>query len=377
MSKSDFDVAVIGAGPAGSATARRIALHGRLVALIERSRFDEPRVGESLAPEVQPLLAELGVWQEFLALESLPSHGTLSLWGEATPQVHSHLTSVWGCGWHVDRLALDRMLAEAARSAGAVLLCPTTLVRCDRSADGWVLELQERSDDSSKQHSFRLRANVVIDATGRAAGLASWVGAQRFLFDHLVGVATEFTGIDTFREGYVMVETTSDGWWYSAPVPDGRMMVMLMTDGDLCGRADLGSNPAWCGRLQTAGATRARVAEGTPSWGPRVFSAISQRLHRRHKRTPWLAVGDAALAVDPISGSGVVRALRTARACAETALTLLDSQMLDAIEAYEAERDLECTTYLYERALYYGIEQRWQGSEFWQRRAALAQVSMI
>lgn len=373
-----FDVAIVGTGPAGSATARRLSLHGCRVALIERSRFDSPRVGESLAPAVQPLLAELGVWHQFLALKPLPSHGTRSLWGEATPQVHSHLISPWGCGWHVDRLAFDSMLAEAARTAGAALLCGTTLVRCDGSADGWVLNLLNRSDEGPEQHTFRLRASVVIDATGRAASLAPWVGAQRFLLDHLVSVATQVTGIDTAREGYVMVETTADGWWYTAPVPDGRMMVMLMTDGDLCGRADLASQPAWYSRLQTAEATYARVAGAAPSWGPRVFSAISHRLRRREQRTPWLAVGDASLAVDPISGSGVVRALRSARAGAETALALLEGRTPHTIEAYEADSDIECTTYLHERALYYGIEQRWQESAFWQRRAAaVAQVAMM
>jgi flavin-dependent dehydrogenase len=150
------------------------------------------------------------------------------------------------------------MLAEGARMAGAALFCGTTLVRCDGSADGWVLKLLERSDDGSEQQTLCLRANVVIDATGRAARLAPWVGAQRFLLDHLVSVVTQFNGIDTTREGYVMVETTPDGWWYTAPVPDGRMMVMLMTDSDLCGRADLASHSAWYDRLETAQATRAR-----------------------------------------------------------------------------------------------------------------------
>jgi flavin-dependent dehydrogenase len=373
---TEFDIAIVGAGPAGAATARRLAQYGCRVVLLERSRFDIPRIGESLAPGVQPLLTDLGVWSQFLALQPLPSYGTRSLWGEAMPQVHSHLVTPWGCGWHVDRRAFDCMLAEAARMAGASLLCGTTLVRCDGSADGWVLELVGRSDDGSAQRTFRLQAKVVIDATGRAARLAPWLGARRFLLDHLVSVTAQFDGIDTSREGYVMVETTADGWWYTAPVPDGRMMVMLMTDGDLCGRADLASHSAWYGRLQTAGATRARMAGGTRSWGPRVLSAISQRLRRREQRKPWLAVGDAALAVDPISGSGVVRALRSARAAAETVLMLLEDETPHPIEAYEADRDLECTTYLHERALYYGIERRWQESAFWQRRAAaIAQVA--
>jgi flavin-dependent dehydrogenase len=100
-------------------------------------------------------------------------------------------------------------------------------------------------------------------------------------------------------------------------------------------------------------------------------SAISQRLCRSERRQPWLAVGDAALAVDPVTGSGVVRALRSAKAASRTALALLEG-CTETIEQYETEWDGECTNYLHERALYYGAEQRWPKSAFWQRRVAAA-----
>jgi flavin-dependent dehydrogenase len=85
-------------------------------------------------------------------------------------------------------------------------------------------------------------------------------------------------------------------------------------------------------------------------------------------RLRWLAVGDAALSVDPISGSGVIRALRTARAAADTAVASLSGDAA-AIPQYENDRDEECTTYLTTRAGYYRIERRWAGSPFWDRRS--------
>jgi flavin-dependent dehydrogenase len=371
------DVAVVGAGPAGSATARQLALRGRSVLLIERSWFETPRVGESLAPAVQPLLMELGVWDAFLSLGPRPSHGTCALWGDAIPQTHSHLFSPWGCGWHVDRCAFDSMLAETAARAGAVVLYGTTCIGCTETSNGWMLSLRS-SGEQDRGHARQLHARVVIDASGRAARLAPWVGASRLLLDHLVGIASRFDGVDAENNCYVLVETAAEGWWYSAPVCDGGMIAMLMTDGDLCGRAALASPRAWHARLHVTDATRQRLAGATASWGPRTFSAVSHRLRRRERHAPWLAVGDAALAVDPISGSGIVRALSTARAAAATAVALLDGSAPHAIERYETQRDRECTWYLHERALYYGVEQRWQQSAFWQRRApAAARVAMI
>ncbi len=341
MTTSDFDVAVVGAGPAGSAAACRLAAGGCRVALVERSRFEEPRVGESLPPAVQPLLADLGVWQP-------------------EPEVHSHLASPWGCGWHVDRLAFDRMLAESAVQAGAKLFCETSFTGCVEEGDGWSLRMRGGS---------LLRARVVIDATGRAARLATGLAAQRLLLDRLVGVAMQFDCVDTAREGYVQVETSGDGWWYTAPVPHGRMMAMIMTDSDLCGQARLALEPQWAARLLTAPATSARLSSASALWGPRVFFAASQRLRRQDVARRWIAVGDAVLAVDPISGSGVIRALRSAKAGAETVLAMLEGRTAEAIAAYEAGRDVECTEYLHERAMYYGIEHRWSESMFWKRRA--------
>jgi flavin-dependent dehydrogenase len=209
---------------------------------------------------------------------------------------------------------------------------------------------------------------VIIDATGRAASVAAKAGADRVVFDRLVGVASAFSGIDVARERYVMVETTPDGWWYSAPIPDDALMVMAMTDSDICGRSRLTTGPEWSARLDTARATRSRTGRRRPLWGPRVFSAASHRLVRNEWQRRWLAVGDAALAVDPISGSGVLRALRTARAGAEAAIELLADAKSEVIRAYETDRDRECSAYLDERAMYYGFEKRWSVSPFWSRR---------
>ena len=361
---TDFDVVVAGAGPAGSATARWLAQSGCRVALVERSRFDLPRIGESLAPSVQPLLRELGVWDRFVALDPLPSWGTRSRWGDAIEQTHSHIMNPYGRGWHVDRLAFDRMLAEAARAAGAQLQLGRAVVGCNlRPTGDWLVRVGEAGSET------RWIARVLIDATGRIAQTARSLGAKRLVFDRLVGVASQLSEVSGSDESCILVETTDAGWWYSAPVPGRRMMAMLMTDADVCGRFGLMAEREWDDCLRAAPATQARLRGGTMQWGPRVFSAISQRLHRRDRSAPWLAVGDAALAVDPVSGSGVVRALRGAKAAASAALELLQRDQREIIGCYEAECDGECAAYLQERAAYYGIETRWQRAEFWRRRS--------
>ena len=79
--------------------------------------------------------------------------------------------SPWGCGWHVDRLAFDRMLLGTARQAGAVVFSASTALDCNQSNGDWTLRLLKRHDDGS-EHSFQVQTRVLIDATGRGARLA-------------------------------------------------------------------------------------------------------------------------------------------------------------------------------------------------------------
>ena len=358
-----YDVVVAGGGPAGAATALRLAAAGRSVVLLERGRYDRPRVGETLAPAVQPLLRDLGVWDRFTALCPLPSWGTRSVWESPRPTEHSHLASGYGSGWHVDRCAFDRMLADAAGAAGARVCTGVSVASCRHTGTGWDVECVG---------GRRLTGRVLIDATGRRAGPGRGLGARRVVFDRLVAVAATWTDVDTIEERYLLVESTPDGWWYSAPLPGDALVGVLMTDADLCRRHDLTAAAQWRARLRAAPVTAGRVDHaGAPS-APWAHAAASHRLTRSGDPRPWLAVGDAALAVDPASGSGVVRALRTAAAAADTATFLIEQpgDGCDAegvVAAYERARDRECTAYLVGRADLYGSVRR-HVSPFWARR---------
>ena len=361
----EFDVAVVGAGPAGAATARGLAQAGVRVVLLEKSCFDRPRVGESLAPDVQPMLKALGLWPEFCALQPLPSFGNRSAWGSATIREHSHLMTPWQQGWHVDRVRFDRMLAEGAARAGADLRLATSVRGCTDGGDDFRILLAQDGRDAG------LRARFVVDATGRGAALARSLRARHAVFDRLVAVAVQFTDPAAHSHCFTLVETTPDGWWYCAPVGADRSVAMLVSDGDLVRTGRLAAAPGWDGALERAPAVaeRMKYRERTPLWGPEIVPAVSQRLRRPSMRR-WLAVGDAALAVDPVSGSGVIRALRMANSAVEAILAHCSGQD-EAVTAYESALDSQCTDYLVERAHYYSQERRWQ-SPFWQRRAALA-----
>jgi len=376
----DFDVVVVGAGPAGSATARWLALAGWKVALLERSEFAHPRVGETLSPDVQPLLRSLGVWDEFLAGDPLPSWGVRSRWGDAQPQTHSHLLHPHGRGWHVDRRGFDRMLAEAAVRAGATLWIGTRACEIAPDVRGWRITLASEAGAQDRSAAPRLlRTSLWIDATGRRAQPARAQGARLLRFDRLVGIVAELD-LPAAR-AHLAIEAAEHGWWYFAPIPGSpsdesrRMVTVLLTDADLCTRHRFNTPVAWSEALAATNEWTRGGLNASTLPALRVCGAGSQRLVRGTEGVAngnWLAVGDAAFAVDPVSGSGVVRALECARDAAAAAQDMHGAGGAGALAAYEHRRDLECDRYLHERGWYYGLEDRWPTALFWQRRRRVA-----
>ena len=333
------DVAVVGGGPAGCATAIALARAGARVVVLERSTYRTARVGETFPPEIRLPLEELGVWDRFSADGHLPSPGILAAWGGADPYAQDFVLNPFGAGWRVDRSRFDAMLAEAAEAAGATVRRGVPVGGCRaRPGGGW-----ELAGDVS--------ASVVVDATGRASALRRDLGGRRVVHDRLValvGVAATATG-----DRRALIEATEHGWWYSGLLPDERLVVAFHTDPapDLVGRWDrfLDEAPHTAARLRGAGEVRVRrVAAG------------SQRREPAGAGT-WLAAGDAAAAHDPICGLGVHWALESALAAARAVLAgSIDAHARDARARFDA--------YLRTRADYYRAETRWPDAPFWRAR---------
>src|SRR5262245_28653187 len=67
MQLSSYDVAIVGGGPGGAATALALRAYAPSlsVVLLEASGYDTLRVGEALPPLARRLLEHLGVWESF------------------------------------------------------------------------------------------------------------------------------------------------------------------------------------------------------------------------------------------------------------------------------------------------------------------------
>lgn len=357
---------IVGGGTAGAATALALQRAGVPTVLIERSARPAWKVGEALPPAANPLVRRLGVWDRLQGAGHLASYGNASAWGSPALVDHSFILDPNGAGWHLDRPRFDAMLLQAAREHGARLIVGTATLH-ERSPASGCCWLRVSAVGGAET---LVRAPFAVDASGRTAALVRGSGSRREHLDRLVGVvgllATGDPGGDA--DTRTVVEAVEDGWWYSALVPDGRLVVAFMTDGDIARRRGAHRLPGWSSLLGETIHTRARVvAHGARLLAaPRVVLANSSR-PAKVVGPGWLAVGDAAMAHDPLSSQGIASALRLGLSAADAIRDELNGRPA-GLARYRELVDRLSAEYLGNLAYYYGQETRWPHAPFWSAR---------
>ena len=355
--QASYDVLILGAGPAGCATALGLSASGvKRVLLVDKPLALPFRIGESATPDVAGLLSGLGLEQRLDRMGHLPYHGNLSMWGSEVPRLDHFLRRGRGNGWHLDRAAFDSWLRQEAEAQGAQLAADSGIGSIAPRDGGWQVTLRDKRDVS---------ARVVVDAAGRRSPLATRLGARRWQVDNLLALAAH-TDSASDMAGLSLAESCADGWWYATGLPDGRALVTLMTDSDIA-KAQRFDEPA--SFLRAWRNTRLLAAYlKPPSACPpiNVFAAHSGFIERAAGKG-WIAVGDALMGMDPLTSSGISGALSDARAAVPAILEQLDGNSGAACD-YAKRANSTLKRYLNERRRHYSSERRWTNRPFWSRR---------
>jgi len=284
----DADVAIVGTGPAGAAAAIACARSGLRVALLERSELPRERPGETLHPGVEAPLRELGALDRVL-LAGLPRHrGVWVTWnGERRLEPYGADERGPWQGFQALRGPFDALLVARAQELGAVVheRCRAiAVVLCDGRVAG------------VETSAGVLHARYVVDA----AGAGHWLGRRLGLaLDRrsppLIARFGYVSGRCPQRDDAPAIVADADGWTWTARVADG---VYAWTRLALSQRR---------GGATTAPGELAGLA---PRGRPR-SADVSWRALRHPAGRGYVAVGDAAVVLDPASSHGVLRALLT------------------------------------------------------------------
>jgi flavin-dependent dehydrogenase len=346
------EVCVIGAGPSGCVFAGRMAQMGHRVRLIESARFPRPRLGESLSPGVEPLLAASGFRGAVESCAIAPIRNVAVKWpdGPRSPEDPRQR------GFVVDRGEFDLSLLERARALGAQVFQPARVIDRRQIGARWRLTI----DAEGLKETFE--ADLLADASGRASVRRS-----------------ERTGVPTLAiyaywraaraPAQPRIEAGNDTWFWGVPLPSGLYNTLAFVDpksfraspGALAERfLELISRSGLLADCDGAELTRpVRAIDATPYLLTDCVDAKSIRL------------GDAALTIDPISSSGVQKAIQSALTGAIVANTLLGKPEATkaAVRFYCAHLSEASKRHQIWAAEHYRAVAEASGARFWTDRA--------
>ncbi len=299
MMEARFDVAVIGAGPAGSRTAAQVARKGLRVLLLEkRERIGFPvRCAEAVGPRED---VERYVVLD-AALVSSQVNGVLVV----SPNGDRFEREMPAIGYTVDRELFDRRLAEAAVSAGAEVRTGHQAMALLRE-NGRVCGLAVK--DLRTDARYAVHASIVVGADGLESLSPRWAGLKKsYRPEEIFSCAQELIdGIDvpgSFIEFHLGRRFAPGGYAWVFPKGTGRANV------------GVGINP-----LMARGKTAAEylsefLAHRCPN-GKRTRFVIGGCVVARGLRSltadGFVAVGEAANQNNPFSGGGIINALEGA-----------------------------------------------------------------
>ncbi|WP_433325194.1 NAD(P)/FAD-dependent oxidoreductase [Spirillospora sp. CA-294931] len=342
--RAEFDVGIIGGGPAGSTAAAYLAKAGLKVALFESENFPREHVGESLVPATTPVLLETGAMEKVEAAGFPKKYGAAWTSAEHRPIDHMGfrgLTHDFRAAeilfnerdqpgvdrdftFHVDRGKFDLILLKHAEELGATVF------------QGVHVRDVDFSDDEAVTVNVRIGGQavgvpvrMVVDASGRRTQLGGQLKfkqtdpvfnqyAVHAWFDDFDRTAL---AVDQAKADYIFIHflPVTDTWVWQIPITDTITSVGVVSqkkrfkeyggDRDRFFWDTVASRPELLDALKNSDQVRPLKTEGDYSYG------MTQICGDR-----FVLIGDAARFVDPIFSSGVSVAMNSARiACHDIA----------------------------------------------------------
>ena len=310
------DVVIIGAGPAGCATATILAQNGHDVLLVEKQQFPRYRVGESLIPYCWFPLNRIGVIEKMneaafaTQKRSVQFVSTDGAAATAFP-FSEHTEHECALTWQVHRDAFDQMLLDNALQHGARVLMQTNARQLIRDASRVVgIEATDASGAS-----VRIIARTVVDASGRdmfAVTKNDWRVPDPDL--HKIAMWSYYKGAR--RDcGQDATSTTiaylpDKGWFWYIPLPDDIVSVGVVAEREYLYRGPRDPQAIMDREIDIQPWVRERVIGSTCLVPPRVTGDYSYR-SRHCAEDGLILVGDAFAFLDPVFSSGVYLALQS------------------------------------------------------------------
>jgi len=331
----NYDVAIIGGGPAGSTAATLLSKAGRRVIVLEREKFPRFHIGESLLPFSMQTFTRLGL-QEKLRAHFVEKFGgeIAEAGGEKAAKFYfkDGFASRTDRSYQVTRSKFDKMMLDHAGESGAEICEETSVDDVTFHDDGVTLRIRDleqagAGDPGYKKIGRELSAKFLIDASGRNSVVGNKFKLKRSyqhlqklsLFAHYEGLERE-AGIDATLTRMVR---TLDSWFWVIPLENDRTSIGIVLEAADFKKSGLSAEEFFERAIAEQPLVRNRIGDGRRV--SQVYTAADFS-YRSEKLTGdrWLLAGDAAGFIDPVFSSGVFLAVLAGEQAADVLHEVLD-----------------------------------------------------
>lgn len=324
--KSEYDVIVIGAGPAGSIAAREAAGAGLDTLLLEkRQEIGEPvRCAEGVPCESLIQFTDIDKRWICAEISKARLHSPNGNIVELSQQPGDDIA-----GYVLDRKIFDRALARSAASAGASVETKTQAVSLLKE-NGTVCGIR----GISRGNDFSIRSKIVIGADGIESRVGRWAGIMGALKLKDIGTCAQFhlanIDIETDRcEFYFGSKISPGGYAWIFPKGKGEANVGLGIIGSLIrDKHPIDYLETFVEKTFPDSDILASIVGAMPVCG----------MPERLSCGGVMLVGDSGRLVDPLLGAGIVNAMRSGKIAGNVAADAISCGDVSANELSKYDR---------------------------------------
>jgi flavin-dependent dehydrogenase len=345
-----LDTVIIGGGPAGCSAALSLRAKGYSVAIVDGPLLRE-KPTETAGPELRRFLQSLGAEQALSACE--PCHGISSNWGRPTPILRSSIFNPHGHAWFIHRRRFDSNLRQIAIDKGTE----------------WIKGIARDVDFGDNAVSVKteagqiLRGKWLIAANGSPIWPARITQQKPATIDSLIAFWAHLPV--TFNEQLLLVEASEYGWWYLCRADEAGVIACLITDHQSAKELQPSHGNTWNDLFQ---ATKLSERLSGRISTPLVHIASTGIAHLpRRSGHQWIAIGDAAMKLDPLGSSGVLTALDSGHRASEGISKALQGNV-EGLHSYDRWSYGLFNEFLRQRESHYVTEASRRTGLFWNRR---------
>jgi flavin-dependent dehydrogenase len=339
----EYDVAIIGGGPAGSTVGTLVKKYwpDAKVVILEREHFPRDHVGESQLPPITRVLEEMGCWDKVEAVGFPIKTGALYRWGSTDDlwrfdflvgeefQDNPRPSPLQGqrrqTTFHVERSIYDKILLDHAAELGVEVCEGVKVTKVERSGDRVEgLRVEGVLLPKGANEEKLIRAKRYIDGSGHVGILRRSMDVEVTEPSSLKNIAMwrywqreDWASMDGVGCGGIRVRVLSlgNGWIWFIPISKDRVSIGFVTHADHYKQSGLTPSELYAKALQDEPHV-AELLKGASPEGDLQTTKDWSFLAGRMTGENWLLVGESAGFADPILAGGMSLAMVGAREAA-------------------------------------------------------------